>query len=579
MMRRFHELRKHEEGQALVLAAISMLILTLCVLATVNLTYAVHSRIQLQNAADSIAYTAAGYEARALNYFAYTNRAMVVQYCSQMNMMADITYLMYAIFWLTALSDLTSWIPYLGTFFQIVLKIADVAFQVVYGLFAIMIPLIDIVNNFTSLVQFAVGVDMLGRVAVGPQAELNRINQTSHVRYVLDPISSTLLGLDAAMNWYKTVSTSAIPILSPPSDQENSFNRAMMTEIANGERNKWTAFGDKPAPFPEFWARHFNWNVNLVLIDFDFHKTARTEWGSFKPQGGAFSGFLSFLNGILGAVSMPEQFYSQDKFTFTMSVPLLGTILTFGVYSWARADREEIWRMPSAGMGIDGPTACPGHPYHCGWFGCWPIQNVIWHAACDAALAPVIQVLRTAILAAETQEKAAINPVVGKMPLFHFGMAPYARFRPGRQTWNRPSAKELFNQPPVLYLLTQPTRNITGAQGASLFMRSFNVSLGGLDSANSKLMAESGNYFNPPKRGWHSGTDFKPTGLGLGFIPDGFHAMAAAQAYYHRPGDWREPPNVFNPFWGAKLMPVADYPLIANLWGIFGLPAQNLVVH
>src|SRR5262245_2840155 len=119
MMRQFHELRRHEEGQALVLAAISMPILTLCVLATVNLTYAPSHKIQLQNAADAAAYTTAAYQARALNFFAYTNRAMVVHYCSQMNMMAILSYL----FFMYLIIDLLSKLPYIGPFFQFILAV------------------------------------------------------------------------------------------------------------------------------------------------------------------------------------------------------------------------------------------------------------------------------------------------------------------------------------------------------------------------------------------------------------------------------------------------------------------------
>ena len=36
---------------------------------------------------------------------------------------------------------------------------------------------------------------------------------------------------------------------------------------------------------------------------------------------------------------------------------------------------------------------------------------------------------------------------------------------------------------------------------------------------------------------------------------DGPRAVARAEAYYHRPGAWQEPPNFFNPFWRARLAP------------------------
>lgn len=37
----------------------------------------------------------------------------------------------------------------------------------------------------------------------------------------------------------------------------------------------------------------------------------------------------------------------------------------------------------------------------------------------------------------------------------------------------------------------------------------------------------------------------------------GLNGWARAQAYYHRPGAWAEPPNLFNPFWRARLAPVS----------------------
>ena len=562
MMRRFHDLRKHEEGQALVLAAISMLILALCVLATVNLTYAVHHKEQLQDAADSVAYTTAAYQARALNFFAYTNRAMVVQYCAQMNMMAIFTYLMFAVAILTLLEFLTSWIPGVDAVMAAIVNVAKIALTAINVAIAIFIPIIDIINYFTGLVQFAVSTDMLARVVAGPSAELARINATGNHHYVMDPISSTLLGVDAAVRWEQTVLTTPLPNFAPPTQPEDQFDRAMMTEIANSGRHEWTAYGGPPAPFPEFWKRHFNWSVNLVIAQFDFKKLARTEWGSFKPGGGGLAGIWGFLQGI---TSKTEQIYSVDEFDFDVSVPFFGQIISFSFGAWARADRQ-FWQPPHHQL-YARLDACPGHP--CNWRHPW---NCAWQAACKAVLQPLINAGLNQLLAAGLQAATTTD-----IPIFHFGMAPYARFRPGRQTWNRPSGSEMFNQPPVVLLVTDPTSDIVA--GGRPFMRSFNVQLGGLSSANSKLMAESGNSFSQPNRGWHSGIDFRPAGLSVGFLPNGFHALAAAQAYYHRPGDWREPPNLFNPFWGAKLMPVVDYPAIGGAPVIGPLLAQKLLVH
>jgi hypothetical protein len=60
------------------------------------------------------------------------------------------------------------------------------------------------------------------------------------------------------------------------------------------------------------------------------------------------------------------------------------------------------------------------------------------------------------------------------------------------------------------------------------------------------------------------------------------NVMSRALTYYHRPHNWEEPPNFFNPFWRAKLDPVLlginDIPLLGSIPG--GSAALGeLVVH
>ena len=37
----------------------------------------------------------------------------------------------------------------------------------------------------------------------------------------------------------------------------------------------------------------------------------------------------------------------------------------------------------------------------------------------------------------------------------------------------------------------------------------------------------------------------------------GVHALSRSMTYYHRPGNWKEQPNMFNPYWRAKLAPIS----------------------
>jgi hypothetical protein len=54
----------------------------------------------------------------------------------------------------------------------------------------------------------------------------------------------------------------------------------------------------------------------------------------------------------------------------------------------------------------------------------------------------------------------------------------------------------------------------------------------------------------------------------LGFAP-GLNVISRGQAYYHRPGDWAEQPNFFNPYWRPRLASVhqgrAGMPLVEAL--------------
>ncbi len=73
-----------KRGQALVLACLVILVLCLAVLATLNLGHNVTERVRLQNTADAAAHSIAAMEARAFNFYAFSNRTQVSHYVSAM---------------------------------------------------------------------------------------------------------------------------------------------------------------------------------------------------------------------------------------------------------------------------------------------------------------------------------------------------------------------------------------------------------------------------------------------------------------------------------------------------------------
>jgi hypothetical protein len=71
---------RQARGQTLVLGALSFLVLALMVTLSFNLSQALRAKISLQQHSDSLAYSMAVMEARALNYYAVTNRTMAASY-------------------------------------------------------------------------------------------------------------------------------------------------------------------------------------------------------------------------------------------------------------------------------------------------------------------------------------------------------------------------------------------------------------------------------------------------------------------------------------------------------------------
>lgn len=69
-----------QAGQTMVLGALLLIVVVFSMLMTFNIGNAVHERIRIQQAVDAKAYSTAVIQARAFNFFAYTNRAIAASY-------------------------------------------------------------------------------------------------------------------------------------------------------------------------------------------------------------------------------------------------------------------------------------------------------------------------------------------------------------------------------------------------------------------------------------------------------------------------------------------------------------------
>ena len=525
MILALHRLRKDEEGQTLVLAAIFGLILALCVLGTVNVGRAVYDKMQLQTAADSAAYSQAAVGARVMNFTAYTNRAMVVHYASIMAMSAYLTYFHFLWGMARGAFKLASYIPYIGPIFKAIEQVLTVLLQVLDVVVFALTPVIAAANVVLYGLQEGAWYSFAKRLAtLPPEAHSGDTGRR--------PYQTLGFGWNALMtaanqaSWAQVRGSSLMPknsldtfkILYNAKDDNVQLARMHMVEIANSARQPWVAYGDKANQLSLVpGARHWWWGTQKV----GFGVVSRTEMGSPTPAG------------ILGSITRGSgQVWSANRLEFALKLHFIVSIdLKLKVFTTVTMD--QFYTGP-------GGLAPRKDWYNLGY-------STDAKGFVSRILGKLLNFLSLGALpAAGAIMKKEGDALFKKSDSFKhrfFWISPYVSFSP------RGSAKAgvgplgkpgNFNQPDFVVGLNKPATDYNNELGASrIFGRKFVSRIGG-------------------KQGQGS-TDFRmSTAKTLPTLPPGMNTFAAAQVYYHRPGDWKEMPNLFNPLWGARLMPVLE---------------------
>ncbi|HUJ26519.1 MAG TPA: Tad domain-containing protein [Myxococcales bacterium] len=529
MISTLHTLKRSEEGQTLVLAAIFGLILMLCVLATVNVGRAVYDKVQLQAAADSSAYSLAAVEARVLNFTAYTNRAMVVHFASAMAATSYLTWVHFIWAGLKPILELLQNIPYVGEVIGVIKQILNTLVQILdWGTMALCV-LISVANTYIYALQEGAWLATYGRLLKSIQPEAQSGAAAAHPYQAIWP---TIIPLANATVFSQTRghklmldnTLEAVKILVNDKSDAVQEARLHMLEIANSARQPWVAYGDRynnPTWVP--FARHFIWSLNLGLASASLGSVGRTEMGGYAPKGG-----------IIGAVeSAPPQIWSGQRLQLSASLGPLSH--TWNLFSLVAMDQV---------YNPYDPVSSETHQY------IRTISIPSW--------VPILGGIQDALQSAwkDSAPDPAWRP---------FWMSPYVYFAP-RAHWSPGTgptgALGNFGQPDVLIGLAYQGQDYNEEPGAA---------------------TNYGRRFT-----WGGGqagvgaTDFSYTSQdSTPLLSRGLNALAAAQVYYHRPGDWREQPNFFNPLWGARLMPVTQSNALARtgLNTVARLPFINQLTH
>jgi Putative Flp pilus-assembly TadE/G-like len=650
---------ERQEGQALVLACLLMLILSVALITTVNIGHNVHERIRLQNTADAAAYSTAAMEARAFNFYAFTNRTQASHYVSAMLWQSLNSFIFFVQAFLT---DIYGFMRTIGPCFpkdsrtgfwkvvcgildtlpaiHAVMTALDLVFTVLEGMLLLMKPVMEPIDRILGRVVVP-GHRMLNGVMAGAATAVMLSTST----YVLDTSSAIIAANDPNVD-------SLIPQTLTGLINQCLYSRAHYKETNGTPFGPVDPFGvlepskkdedDKVARAKRVMAGITN--ATRYPCDSEGGGCPETlvtdrRLGNLMPIPHWLEPLEAFLD------ELPK--WGQTRF-LTYRLGYGGMEATQGNASKGRNKIREYRDLPGRPMGmlaqgdvigaddpyyikIPGPSSIglPGfsinNPFHCPkeykknkdertWRDCWgdpreeksdTLKTSIWSMSdsdlrengihwrvvfpgqaprqadrdvglyhskpCLAFLGPVCSFDEISVYVANVRidPKDNNHPWTGLAPFPHFEPGDYATDCTGQGKDAQPSTsamaerKDDFNQPSIWVLLNKSSEQLhNGRKDETGATHNEPARL----NANSKLTFA---FAQSPTTLELDNNRKKPR-LGGVTLVDGMSVISRGQTYYHRPGNWSEQPNFFNPYWRPRL---------AAVWqGKDSLPLVNTLV-
>ena len=531
MLMRIRKLKDDQEGQSIVLAALGMLILAIGVLATVNLGHAIHERIQLQNNADATAYSLAALEARAFNFFAFTNRAQVSHYVTAMSLQSWLAIIWFAELVLGTLADLAS---------EIAVIICACCLSVIGSAFCC--PIEPIARTTARVLRqahsafrsFANGADkFLGKVIYylpminkygvyttqRLMKELVQINVLSSGRNIafendpdVEPNVWDLVTLALNTAEYRAAFDTSSDMGKLPDANATGDTRGaqrVMTEISNATR------------WPEFIT---NRSLSNVL--------------SGIPGIGALMSIAPITIEPTGQTKMTSVIEKCGWSTACRNTKRFGT--QFDHSQLARGHvlvADEVMKIQVNIIGIVEFDVPLPQDYVSVWAS---VENRGEHCAHDNISVPTLVCGDFSV----TWPKCYGDSANHKWE----GIEPYVKFKPDSDP------DKQFHQPSTYVALNKTPEKL----GGQAYQQHFTLEIGNRSEEMDTTIGDDPLLSLPQFQG--------------------LNAWSRGLAYYHRPSfpdgssNWREHPNFFNPFWRAKLAPIGDK--VDQFASRMGLPAN-----
>jgi hypothetical protein len=497
---------RSERGQAALLGVVGVIVLAIGMYTSYNLGRAVYEKIELQNAADATAYSLANLEARTFNFIAFANRAQVANYVQMMeaqSLLSSATYTEGAAGWggdlALTLGRLLSQ-PSLISAGQAAERAHQGYAQIVDNMDRFVPQYIRLMTT-KNLALFGVSamlaIATTSQLVLGAPEIVNGNDPDARqppISYVLNAanVASFLAAFDFAA-------------LRPGGDSDDAKRaRRIMAELANAAR-----YGSGSPSFIASRGRFEQLGEVTGAMNGDLGGRARL----FRP---AINGARSLLSlGFVGTTKMLTE--QGDRVA--------------DVDDTGRRGRDRsLLALGDAIAAKDQPTLAPW-----GNFASVVSGKKGQHCRYEKPRAygspnPFRLIGLIAGNDFKCDDRAHNDKHIWRSLLGRGGIQPYLNFAAGRDGVSL--EENSFNQPDVWVWLNKPPSGMALANDRDL---DFTLRNHGAEASFDGRI----------------GTDGL---LGTGMAP-GMNVVARAQVYYHRPGAWHEPPNFFNPFWGARLAP------------------------
>ncbi|MGM0596423.1 MAG: TadE/TadG family type IV pilus assembly protein [Myxococcota bacterium] len=569
-------LTSKKKGQAFPLAAVGLFIMALSVLATLNLGQAIHEKIKLQNTADSAAYSLAAIEARAFNFVALTNRSQIANYNTAMALQSYLNYAGFCYFLAGTVRDLIANVesslafgcsnfpwpvntPYcsLRAIFKaikmgarVIVTLSKFAYEIVHTSAPMAIEALGLFNEYILWhMQLFRLVLINAHIFSGMQEIVGEM-------YKPDELSDSRMKFMQGNSWMNIIINAVLNLL----EFRLAFDRGAGANPVIPDFLFGFLFGLKD--YRNFKDRKKDKNKEAVRVMSELANASRSEKSIYNRSGFVFSSLL--VSNVFGdkrgmtklvpkkkssdiepqpevkALRTTENNYvlgdylASDDFIesgiglatagISIVVALPNSINNLGSAIVAAKEKDD-----RKHYGYKNPKGKPGHP------------NGSYNGL--VAFPPLMSIPKKTV----DKDIDCNYFQKHKWP----GIAPYTKFNP------KADHNSDYNQPSTWMFLNIAPEYIRSERDSVPWHKDFRFNHGGTDQFEFENLSSGESW----EHGGHSaGLDTTIGGERSSLVDflEGLNAISRGMVYYHRPDNWIEHPNFFNPFWRAKLAPVGQ---------------------